>query len=43
MLKQIMEKEYKFDKWTVAMILLLVIVFSAIFGFIYEELFYRIN
>ena len=43
MLKQLIEKEYKFDKWTIAMILLLVVVFSAIFGFIYEELFYRID
>ena len=43
MIKKMLEEEYKFDKWTTVMILLLVIVASAIFGFIYETIFYRID
>ncbi len=42
-LKELNNKEYRFDKWTIAMILLLIFTFSGIFGFIYETLFYRID
>ena len=42
-LKELNNKEYKFDKWTVAMIIMLIFTFGGIFGFIYETLFYRID
>ena len=41
--KELINKEYEFDKWTKFMILLLVFVFSGFFGYIYEVLFYRID
>lgn len=37
------EKDYNFDRWSASMIFILIIVFGAIFGFIYEEIFYRID
>ena len=37
------KREYSFDKWTKAMIVLLIFTFGGIFGFIYETFFYRID
>ena len=42
-LKELNNKEYEFDKWTIGMIVLLIFTFGGIFGFIYETLFYRID
>ncbi len=41
--KELINKEYEFDKMTKIMILLLIFVFSGFFGYIYEVLFYRID
>ena len=41
--KELNNKEYEFDKWTIAMIILLIFTFGGIFGFIYETFFYRID
>lgn len=42
-IEKINSKSYSFDKKTLIRILLLVFVLGGIFGFIYEELFYRID
>lgn len=42
-LKEILTKEYEFDKWMSVMLILFAFVFSGIFGFLYEEVFYRID
>lgn len=42
-LKELNNKEYELDKWTKAMIILLIFSFGGIFGFIYETFFYRID
>ena len=42
-LKELNNKEYKFDKFTIAMICMLIFTFSGIFGFIYETIFYKID
>ena len=42
-IKELNNKEYEFNKWTVTRILLLVFTFSGIFGFIYETIFYKID
>ncbi len=39
--REITKTQYNFDKMTKVFIILLIIVFSAVFGFIYETLFYR--
>ena len=41
--KELNNKEYGFDKWTILMIFMLIFTFSGIFGFIYETLFYKID
>lgn len=42
-LRELNNKEYEFDKWTIGMIILLIFTFGGIFGFIYETFFYRID
>lgn len=41
--KEIITKQYEFDRWMSVMLLLFAFVFSGIFGFLYEEIFYRID
>lgn len=42
-MKILNKKEYDFDNWSKFIMIMSIVVFSAIFGFIYEELFYRID
>lgn len=42
-IKEINKKEFQFDKTTKVQIILMLFVLSGIFGFIYEELFYKID
>lgn len=42
-IKILNKKEYDFDNWSKFIMIMSIVVFSATFGFIYEELFYRID